>query len=205
MYPDLINYIEKAGKIDITAERKAILNELIAYIQKKLENGDSVRLNFICTHNSRRSHLTMIWAAAMAAYFKTKDVKTFSGGTEATAFNPRAVKAIENAGFKVIKPGGENPKYEIFFDEGAEPMICYSKRYDDLSNGSEKFAAIMTCSHADDNCPYIPSADARIPVRYQDPKAFDDTPEESEKYAERCLQIASEMYYVFEELNQSKR
>ena len=32
---------------------------------------------------------------------------------------------------------------------------------------------------------------------YDDPKAFDDTPAEAEKYDERSQQIAREMLYIF--------
>ena len=58
----------------------------------------------------------------------------------------------------------------------------------------------MTCSDADENCPYIPKAEKRIPLRYDDPKSYDDTPIESEKYDERSLQIASEIFYVFSQI-----
>ena len=59
----------------------------------------------------------------------------------------------------------------------------------------------MTCDHADENCPFIPGCDVRLPIRYEDPKAFDDTPLEAEKYDERSLQIANEMFYAFKNIN----
>ena len=58
----------------------------------------------------------------------------------------------------------------------------------------------MTCSHAEENCPYIPGTEARIPVMYDDPKAFDGTALETAKYDERCQQIAAEMFYVFSQI-----
>lgn len=200
MYQKLKSYLELVSQDEIPENRKAVLLELRKYIDKKRAALEPVRLSFICTHNSRRSHLSMIMAAAAAAYYSIP-VETLSGGTEATAFNPRAVKAIEETGINVINPGGENPKYEVYLSEESTPLICFSKRFDDPANGTSPYAAIMTCSHADENCPYIPEADARIPVRYEDPKAFDDTPEETKAYTERCRQIASEMMWVFGQID----
>lgn len=196
MYQKLKSYLEQVSRDEIPENRKAVLLELRKYIAQIRAAAEPVRLNFICTHNSRRSHLSMIMAAVAAAYYDVK-VETLSGGTEATAFNSRAVRAIEDAGFKVVNPGGENPAYEVYLSDESKPLICFSKRFDDPANGTSPYAAVMTCSHADENCPFIPEADARIPVRYEDPKAFDDTPEESKAYAERCRQIASEMMWVF--------
>ena len=58
----------------------------------------------------------------------------------------------------------------------------------------------MTCSQADGGCPFIAGAEKRIPITYEDPKAFDDSPLEEAKYDERSLQIASEMFYVFRQI-----
>ncbi len=157
----------------------------------------SLRLNFICTHNSRRSQFSQIWAQ-LAADMHGIEADCFSGGVEVTAFNERAVESMKRAGFKVTKNGEENPKYYLFYSDDASPIVTYSKLYDEM--GSDPYAAVMTCSHADENCPFIPAAEIRIPVRYEDPKAFDDSPQEAEKYDERSLQIASEMFYVFSKI-----
>ena len=58
----------------------------------------------------------------------------------------------------------------------------------------------MTCSQADVGCPFIAGAEKRIPVTYEDPKAFDNTEIQNEKYRERSLQIAAEMFYVFSQI-----
>jgi arsenate reductase len=57
----------------------------------------------------------------------------------------------------------------------------------------------MTCTHADENCPFIPGA-TRISLPYEDPKAFDGTPEEEAIYAERCRQIARELLFAFSQV-----
>lgn len=198
MYPALETYIEKMelNFDSIPGQRKESLLKLADYVQSKKEAGQTAKLNFICTHNSRRSHLAQIWTTVAAMYYGMEDIETYSGGTEATAFNPRAVAAIERAGFKVENPGGENPRYIVKFNKKAEPLICISKTFDDDVNPDTSFAAIMTCSDADENCPFVPGAEFRIPITYQDPKESDGTDREEEIYDERCRQIGTEMFYM---------
>lgn len=198
MYPDLTSYIQNIeGEISkISKERKNKLTQLADYIRDKKESGEPAKLTFICTHNSRRSHLCQIWAAVMAEHFDIYHIVSYSGGTEATAFNPRAVAAIERAGFKVEDPGGENPRYKVYFDEDKEPLTCFSKIFDDSYNPQKEFAAVMTCTDADENCPFVPGAEKRFSIPYVDPKESDGTPREKETYDERCQQIAAEMYYL---------
>jgi arsenate reductase (thioredoxin) len=200
LYPSLQATIEKAKRIEIPKDRISILQVFIDYIQQKVDAGRPVNLNFICTHNSRRSQFSQIWAKTAASYFDI-EINSFSGGVEVTAFNERAVASVKRAGFRVTQKGVGNPKYFVFYSDDADPVICFSKVYDDPANAPKNFAAIMTCSHADENCPFIPGAEARIPVRYEDPKAFDGTSEEAARYDERSLQIASEMLYVFSKIN----
>ncbi|MDZ7720626.1 MAG: protein-tyrosine-phosphatase [Balneolaceae bacterium] len=198
MYPKLNSYISKLeSDLDsIPSDRKDKLGEVAEYIQSKLNTSETAKLNFICTHNSRRSHLAQIWTAIAANHYGVENIETYSGGTEATAFNPRAVAALERAGFEIKNPGGENPKYEIRFDEKEEPMICFSKTFDDPANPDKEFAAIMTCSDADENCPFVPGAEFRKPITYRDPKESDGTDREKEVYDERCHQIGTEMFYM---------
>ena len=187
--------------IEVSEERKEVLKPLIDYVQLKVSAGKNVNLNFICTHNSRRSHLTQVWAQTMAHYFNVKNVLCYSGGTEATALFQMSAKALENAGFQIeMLSEGTNPVYAIKYDENAHPIIGFSKKYDASFNPQNEFAAIMTCNNADADCPFIPGAEIRIPVKYDDPKAFDNTPLQEEKYVERSLQIASEMLYVFSQI-----
>ena len=186
----------------IPPERKLLLEQFAEYIRTNKE-GD-IYLNFICTHNSRRSHLAMIWAAVAADVFAlppntgpSGQVHTYSGGTEATAFNPRAVAALERAGFQVGNPGGDNPHYLIAYSVTRPPLECWSKTWDDPINPARNFAAIMTCSDADENCPFIPGVNLRLALTYEDPKVADDTPAEVQKYDERLRQIGREILYAF--------
>lgn len=188
--------------MEISNDRKAILSSLIESILKKQESKENIRLNFICTHNSRRSQIAQIWAQTAAWYYGVK-VECFSGGTEVTAFNNSAVETMSRHGFRIISKGEENPVYFVFHSEDSDPVIAFSKAYDDGINPARNFIAVMTCADADENCPFIPGAETRIPVQYEDPKAFDGTPEEAQKYNERSFQIAAEMFYVFSKIKKS--
>lgn len=186
---------------EIPADRKVVLNDLTQFVQKGIDKKQPVYLNFICTHNSRRSHLSQIWAQTAAYYFGIPDVLCFSGGTEATAFNPRAVKAMREAGFDIAKSTeGDNPIYEVTYSSAIPAIKAFSKKYDDPFNHNKDFAAVMTCSHADENCPIVHGAVTRIPLRYDDPKNFDDTPLEAAKYTERVHQIGREILFAFSQI-----
>ncbi|MDN3690255.1 protein-tyrosine-phosphatase [Cyclobacterium jeungdonense] len=203
MYPELSQYIESvlAGIDAIPNDRKDQLKKIALYVQTKKKSNEPANLTFICTHNSRRSHLSQIWAATAAAYYGVEEgVHTYSGGTEATAFNPRAVAAIERAGFRVNHTKGDNPRYKVSFSENGEEVECFSKKYDDAFNASENFAAIMTCSEADKSCPFIPGASLRVPIPYVDPKEADGTEQEAAVYDERTKQIATEMFYMMSQV-----
>ena len=198
MYKKLENYIERLNSDfdQVSSLRKEKLREVADYIDSKLTDSKSARLNFICTHNSRRSHLAQIWTAVAANHYGIQQIETYSGGTEATAFNPRAVAALKRAGFRIENPGGENPKYQVHFSDEDAPLTFFSKTFDDPFNPESEFAAIMTCSDADENCPFVPGAEFRKPITYRDPKESDGTNQETEIYDERCKQIASEMFYM---------
>lgn len=191
-------YIKNALKNTgyIPADRRKMLDETANYIFTQKINGEPANLLYICTHNSRRSHFSQIWAATAAKYFKIDWINTYSGGTETTAFNPRAVAAIERAGFIVENPGGSNPKYHVKISDNDPGILCYSKKYTEETNHLASFAAVITCTQADESCPIIHGATNRISLPYDDPKAFDNMPEENGQYDERCFQIATEMLYV---------
>ncbi|MBK8921718.1 MAG: protein-tyrosine-phosphatase [Saprospirales bacterium] len=183
----------------ISPERKALLDALAAYIREKLRSGAPVRLIFICTHNSRRSHFGQVWAQIAAHHFGVGPVECYSGGTEATACNPRTAVALGRAGLRVQAiASGENPVYLLQYADGVNPIAAFSKVYDQAPNPAVGFAAVMTCVQAEENCPFIPGAENRFSITCDDPKAADGTPEEAAVYDARCRQLAGEMGYVFE-------
>ena len=183
----------------ITACRKATLQPLVDYIQAKTDDGSELNLNFICTHNSRRSQFAQVWSAAAADYFNV-NANSFSGGIEVTACNERTIASLKRSGFQVKTRGSENPHYELSADFIKRPLTVFSKMFDDKTNPTTNFVAIMTCSHANENCPFIPGADEQIPVRYNDPKGFDNTDMEEQMYDQRSNEIATELFYVFSQI-----
>lgn len=185
----------------IPEDRKEILHKISQYITLKRRDNKPINLVYICTHNSRRSHFGQVWAHVSASYYGINNVQSFSGGTEATAFNINAINALNRVGFKV-KPINieKNSTYYVYHDDNEAPSICFSKTYNDPKNPQKEFAAIMTCSDAEENCPFIPGVELRIGTTYDDPKAFDNTAQQDDKYDERCKQIALETLYVFSKL-----
>ncbi|MER3373553.1 MAG: protein-tyrosine-phosphatase [Allomuricauda sp.] len=202
LFPEIYEFIKKLDKNSISEERKKILDPLAEFIQSKVNNQEEIRLNFICTHNSRRSHLSQTWAQTMARFFNIKNVYCYSGGTEATALFPMVVEIIQKQGFQVQQlSDNNNPVYAIKYAENEHPVIGFSKKLDDAFNPSSGFAAIMTCDSANEACPFVPGAEKRVPITFEDPKAFDNTPQQAEKYLERSIQIATELRYVFSQIN----
>jgi protein-tyrosine phosphatase/arsenate reductase len=200
MYQKLRKLTQKlAGQFDrIPAERKAILQKIADYIQPKYDQNSPISLVFICTHNSRRSHFGQIAAALAANYYSVDNVQVFSGGTEATAFHPNAIKALRKLGFDIDSEDEtvKNPVWTVRFGV-QNTTTCFSKTFDDVANPTKGFAAIMTCSDAEQNCPFVPGTELRIGTTYKDPKASDGTPEQDQTYQERFQQIATEMLYTF--------
>jgi arsenate reductase len=204
LYPEIQQTIESLDLNAISEARKTVLQPLIDYIQKKTNANEEIRLHFICTHNSRRSHLSQVWSQAMAAKFEIKNVVCYSGGTEATALFIAAKDTLVTAGFQIQKLSEtKNPVYAIKYSANSLPIIGFSKTFEHYFNPVSEFAAILTCSQADEDCPFIAGAEKRIPIMYMDPKAFDNTPLQKEKYIERSMQIATEMYFVFSKIRQN--
>jgi arsenate reductase len=193
------NIVQDLSGISISEKRKMELMPLISYLKKQVASQKNSQLNFICTHNSRRSQFSQFWAKVMADHYEIS-CATFSGGVEVTACNERVIKTLKNQGFSVENnEDQENPRYLIGFKDHTYGVF-FSKKYDHPENPNEDFAAIMTCGHADENCPFIPGADERIPIRYKDPKIFDETVNETQGYLDKSIEIASEMNYIFSQV-----
>ena len=200
LYPDLLAYIDaRTQEFErIPEERRDQLDELTAFVRDAVRAGKPADLTFICTHNSRRSHLAQVWSQVAATHFGIEGITCYSGGTEATACNPRTVAAMRRAGFHVDQTTqAKNPIYHVRFAEETSPVTCFSKVYGTAPNPQEGFCAIMTCTSADEACPIVMGAAKRVSIPYEDPKAFDGSDKEAQAYDERCAQICREMFFVF--------
>ena len=202
MHSKLTAFINNLATSSLAEDRRKLLNPLIDYIQTQVNNKSTIRINFICTHNSRRSHLAQIWAQTMAYYFAIPKVFCYSSGTQTTALFPTVVQTLQETGFEITPISkGDNPIYSIKYEVNEHPIMGFSKTLDAPFNPISEFAAILTCSQADAACPFVPGAEKRISVPYDDPKEFDNSPLQHKKYKERSLQIATEMYAVFSSIN----
>ena len=185
---------------------EARVNKLLAlssYINMKHSNDMEVQLMVICTHNSRRSHIGQLWLAAAADYYQIGGIKTYSGGTEQTAFNKSAIKALLGVGFQLISKhdAKTNPTYHMAWKKETTPYLAFSKKYDHAVNPQKDFAAIMVCDEADEACPVVRGCDFRLALPYVDPKRYDGSPQEADKYAECVKQMGREALYVMYTVN----
>src|SRR3954470_7655246 len=199
LLPELRPYVKDvANEVGtISAARKEALNTIATDITGKLEAGKPADLTCICTHNSRRSHMSQIWAATAAYYYGINNVRTFSGGTQATACNCRTVAAMRRVGFDIQDATtGDNPIYLVRYATDRPVIRAYSKMYNGDGNPKKEFIALMTCSVADKSCPVVQGAISRYAIHYVDPRLCDDTPTETDAYNARCKEIAQEMFYI---------
>ena len=191
---------EAKNSISITEDRKELLHRIANKIVDELNDREKVNLNFICTHNSRRSQLSQVWAFYAAEYFGL-NINALSGGTETTAFHRNTVKTLQHVGFNfsVIDFSHQNPKYSVGFKGTDKTILGFSKKYDDDTN-EYPYIAITTCGHADENCPFIPDAIHRFHLPFTDPKASDNTPEQEATYLATNKLIAGEIFTIFGEV-----
>lgn len=181
------------------AVHRAKLQALADALKSEHQRKGSLDVLFVCTHNSRRSHMGQLLGAVAAARVGLV-ARTFSGGTEATAFNPRAIAALTRVGFRINGEGDKNPRYRVSWSPSAPAIDAFSKTLDDAANPTSDFVAVMTCSQADAACPLVKGARQRVSVPYDDPKVADGTPDEAERYDERVEQIGRDLAWVFRQV-----
>jgi len=189
----------------ISEDRKVLLEELATYIAKVYNSKATPQLVVICTHNSRRSHMGQLWLPVAANYYGLPVLDSYSGGTEGTAFYKSAVAAMRDLGYEIDGDiNNDNPRYYIRWNADLKPYEAFSKRYDDSPNPTSNFGAIMVCTSADEACPFVQGADFRIALPFHDPKAYDGTEIELEKYKERSRDIGREILYVMSRVRHIK-
>ena len=196
---DTIQFFNKSiENLKISSTRLELLKSIAYFITSELKKDKKVNLNFICTHNSRRSQLAQVWSHFSAHYYKIKNVESFSGGAAVTAFYRNTVKTLQEVGFQIqiSEFSHRNPEYVITYKDCTNPIIGFSKLYDNDFN-NKPYIAITTCSNTDENCPFIPDAINRFHVPFNDPKKFDNSLYQAEKYLEANNQIAGEIHYIY--------
>lgn len=182
----------------IDSERKKELQEIAKAIAIHRASHEDTHIAFICTHNSRRSQLAQLWMTVACFIYKIEHLVSHSAGTETTAFNIRMVRALRRFGFDLMSSdSSDNPHYELRIDPIYDVnQRFHSKKWDDSSINTEGLIAIMVCDHAHETCPIIPGVAHRMALLYTDPKHADDTPQESEAYDQKILEIGREILYM---------
>lgn len=215
MYPKLkenLDHLKKSFHL-ISEDRKDQIQILAKMAKQVIENYKHCPFNFICTHNSRRSHIAQILAWASFHYLlpeeKWKQYGFNSGGTERTAIHPNTIRALRDFGFSIEKLSPEqankkyglsieetNPVYEVKCSDSIQPIPAFSKKYEEPPNPKSGFLAVMTCDHAAENCPVVYGAIHRWNLIYKDPKEADGTPKEEKTYRDKVDEIGREMMYL---------
>lgn len=199
----LDTFLKTISTNQISQDRKEHLKNLASAFSEKIQGKEILNLNFICTHNSRRSQIAEIVFRLCAHHFQLDGFQVFSSGTEETALNERVTVALRKHGFQVeLVEERENPIYAIFFsDQREEEPAMFSKTFEDESIDTP-FSAIMVCGDAEENCPFISTADDRYSLKYLDPKYADETPDEGKVYAEKVVEIGTEIYFLCQLLSE---
>jgi len=181
----------------IRSKRKEELQGLARLISNHYKTHNACNVTIICTHNSRRSQLTEFTLRLAVSNLAIDNLNIFSGGTEATSFNFRMVRALEHFGFDFEKSGDDsNPEYSYKSLGISLNQKMFSKVYDHETNPQKDFIAIMVCNHADQNCPIVAGAKHRFSLPYLDPKMSDNSPEEESVYIDKVKEIGREMVYL---------
>lgn len=207
MHPTLpsffIEQLSQAKNLTLPATKLAAAQELSHYIAKQWANGQTPQLMCVCTHNSRRSFLAQFWAAAMPYALGLPTVSSFSAGNEVTRIHPNTMTALERLGVQLIPINGSSEGNPHFLAEWAHTGLTwplFSKSISHEANPRQGFAAIMVCSSADEACPFVPGAEKRVTLNFDDPKAGDTTPNPGIYYDQTSLEIATAFWHVYKSL-----
>ncbi|MDB5292169.1 MAG: arsC [Phycisphaerales bacterium] len=103
-----------------------------------------LKILFLCTGNSCRSQMAEGWARKL----KADVIEPFSAGTEPHGMNPRAVRAMAEAGVDISSH--------------------HSKHVDSLKDIPFDYV-VTVCDHANETCPVFPGRVKRVHVGFDDP------------------------------------
>jgi len=118
-----------------------------------------LRILFLCTGNSCRSQMAEGWARAL----RGDSVEPSSAGLVARGLDPRAVRAMAEAGVDV------SDQHSKTLDE----LLAGGSSEDGRAPGDPPFDVVVTvCAHAHETCPLFPGAVPVVHVGFDDPPAL---------------------------------
>ena len=184
-------YISKIEKFKPNNKSKKRLHNIIDGINS-LTQKRKLNLVFICNHNSRRSQFAQFWGEILAIHYN-KRINIYSAGIIKTKVYFQVIESIKRIGFSVSK---KKSSYQINYNN--QTIKLSSKLLKEIKNIN--FISIMTCSDTDASCPINLRSSLNLKLYFQDPKIYDGTFNEEQKYDAICLKIASELNYIFKNL-----
>ncbi len=104
----------------------------------------TLRVLFLCTHNSARSQMAESLLRALAG----KRFEVASAGTEATRVHPLAIRAMQEVGLDLT--GHTSKTIDVFLDQPWDYVIT-------------------VCDSANERCPMFPGGTTRIHWSFDDP------------------------------------
>ena len=118
-------------------------------------------------------------------------MKFLSAGAVRTKVHKQIYKSFERVGVKV----DENSSINI------ETMTIspFSKTLTEVKE--KEFMSIMTCAESEKSCPVDPRSLINLQLFYDDPKRYDNTPEEAEEYDKTSFMIASQINFILKNIN----
>ena len=135
---------------------------------------------FLCTGNSCRSQMAEGFARALASDV----IDAYSAGVEPHGMNPRAVRAMKEAGVDI--------------------STHRSKHIDELRNISLDLV-VTVCDHANETCPTFPGKTQRIHVGFDDPPALARDAKSEEEAMTHYRRVRDEIKTFIEQLARKLR
>ena len=180
----LDKYIDNLDEVILRDYQKSRVKKISQELSGVINSCN--KIVFMCTHNSRRSQLSEVWANILSNRLNLK-LSFFSAGTEKTKVYKEVIETLCRVGVDINKEGKLNLT--------SNTINIYSKTLDEIKE--DKFIGIMNCSDAEKHCPLDPRSKKNIKLFYDDPKKYDRTTKESDEYDRTCRLIASELNAIF--------
>jgi len=137
-----------------------------------------LRILFLCTGNSCRSQMAEAWTNKL----KGDQFEAYSAGVEPKEIDPRAVKAMAEAGID----------------------ISAQKSKDIDSLGNLEFDYVITlCDNAKESCPFFPAKTRLLHRAFEDPPKLAEKAENEEEAMSHYRRVRYEIRAFVEELSES--
>jgi protein-tyrosine-phosphatase len=170
------------------------------HIVRNLEARGQLTLVFGCTHNSRRSILSEVWAHVALAGVHPR-LRALSAGSDPQGVAPGTLGALARAGFTI----SADEQRGWVATAGDLRLALRSKRFADLELSDVGFGLVVNCSVLDESCPTVPGSFFRTPLIFDDPRAADGTLSADAAYDRCCAEIARTQFALADEVRAGLR